>query len=155
VAQLARRPSESLLHQLACSPAAPVAGIHGHSCRDLALGLVVPERVCTARSGRIHEPDGSDAIDARRLGGLVAVALRQVLRVRWTLAMCLYPTLTALIVLVTANHWVADVVAGAAIVLVVDAMSHLLSRPTRRVWVSRTAQVTAAMARPTVNDSRR
>jgi PAP2 superfamily protein len=53
----------------------------------------------------------------------VVVALRRVVARRWALVWCLYPLSTAVVVLVTANHWVADVVAGAAIVLLVDFVS--------------------------------
>jgi membrane-associated phospholipid phosphatase len=54
-----------------------------------------------------------------------AVAVWPLLRRRWSKsALIVYPALMVLAVIVTANHWVLDAVAGAALVWV----SHLLAR---------------------------
>lgn len=121
----------SLLVQLI--PVAPPRMLPGSGMVDTAV--LYHQSVYSNTAG--FDPDQLSAMPSVHVGWaiLVAVAIISTLRSRWRWLAVLYPCLTTLVVIVTANHfWLDGIVAAAILAAVLGAQSAI-----RRLLASRSA----------------
>jgi hypothetical protein len=125
----------SLLVQLI--PVAPPRMLPITGLVDTAV--VYHQSVYSTASG--FDPDQLSAMPSVHIGWalLVAIAVITTARTRWRWLIVLYPVMTTLAVIVTANHFWLDGIAAAVILVAVLALQRLA----RRLLAARTAQAAA------------
>jgi hypothetical protein len=109
-------------------PVAPPRMLPGTGLVD--TGVIYHQSVYSNAAG--FDPDQLSAMPSVHVGWaiLVAIALITTARSRWRWLAVLYPAMTTLAVIVTANHFWLDGIAAAVILLVVLAVQSLVQRLT-------------------------